>query len=478
MKKFQVYGALMLLGASVLLTSCFKNEEDDIFDKSASERLDDAKVYYSQILTDKGGKWQLEYYANGDEHGYVYLMTFNNDGRVTISGQNEYIGYEYNPVSTGAKVFKSETSLWEVVGDNGPVLSLNSYNRTFHIFASPYDIPPYGEQETDESGEGHEGDYEFDLMKYSNDTLYVEGKKRQIKMIMTRVDANIDDQVYMNYVTAMADSFFHPKFPIVFLNLPNGKRYGIKDGATQIVTMWDFDKDRISYEASYNAIVNHDGFSLMDPFTAEGCTVQRFVRQSSGALQSLEDPSVTVDAGALNSDVMFNHDNINKAVLDSTYISAWTLDAGSLTGNMLTAYNAMKAGVNKGTRKLGVISIEHAGTDQYNDKLALLKGSNKVPFFDSYVMVIRVSMSSTSSANVILPLVPKFEGEEYVTLDLDEPTTQLGQNLTNAVPELANFIALFRDKKFKLSAVNSLAPTVLTMALADDAGEAMKFVIR
>ena len=478
MKKIQIYGVLALVTLSVALTSCFKNEEADIFDKNAAERLEEAKTYYSNILTDKGGKWQMEYFANSDEHGYVYLMTFNKNGQVTISGQNEYIGYEYNPTSTGAKIYKSETSLWEVIADNGPVLSFNSYNRAFHIFASPYDVPPYGDNETDESGEGHLGDYEFDLMKYSNDTLYVEGKKREIKMIMTRVDANVDDQVYMNYVTAMADSFFHAKIPMVFMNMPDGKRYAIKDGASQIVTLWDFDKDRISYEATYNAIVNHDGFALMDPLTLGDYVVQRFVRQPNGALQCVENSAITVDAGHLNSDVMFNRDNVQKAILDSTYISAWNVDVNSFTGSFLTAYNTMKSAVNKGTRKLGVISIEHAGTNQYNDNLALLKGNNKVDYFNSYVLVVRIKPNASSSANVILPLVPKYEGDNMVVFNLDEPTTQLGVNMCTSIPELASFIAMFNNQKFQITAANLLAPTVLTLSYANNAADAVRFVVR
>ena len=67
------------------------------------------------------------------------------------------------------------------------------------------------DEDTDETGYGHEGDYEFDLMKYSGDTLYISGKKYGIDMIMTRVNADIDDHVYMDEVIAMADSFFNAK---------------------------------------------------------------------------------------------------------------------------------------------------------------------------------------------------------------------------------------------------------------------------
>ena len=57
------------------LGSC-KNEVDNIFDEDAVIRLDKAKAEYSDILTRNGGKWQMEYFANSNEPGYIYLMTF------------------------------------------------------------------------------------------------------------------------------------------------------------------------------------------------------------------------------------------------------------------------------------------------------------------------------------------------------------------------------------------------------------------
>lgn len=474
MKKFQIYGTLALVALSVMLTSCFKNEEADIFDKSASERLEEAKKYYSDILTDKGGKWQMEYYANGDEHGYVYLMTFKKDGQVTIAGQNEYIGYELNPAAGGEKVYGEQTSLWDVIADNGPVLSFNSYNRIFHIFSSPYDVPPYGDNETDESGEGHLGDYEFDLMKYSNDTLYIEGKKHEIKMIMTRVDASTNDRVYMEYVTAMADSFFHRKMPIVFMNLPQGGRYGIMNGSTQMPTIWDFSKDRISYAETFTAIVNHDGFALMNPYTAGDYTVQRFVRNSDGSLRCMENPQITVDAGGLATDVLFNKSNIDKVELDSTYYNGWTINPNLFTGDLLTTYNAMKNDTNKGKRKLGAVSIVHLGVDQYNTA-ASLKGDNRDMTFKSYVLMIAVSPSASSTINVIMKLEPTFESEDVVTFGIGEATTTTGANLLTAIPSMAEFVNLLRGHKFNITAENLLAPTV--MKLTDAANSGSSFVI-
>ena len=136
MKKFLNISLLSLVAFSALTLGSCKNEVDEIFDEDAVARLDKAKADFIDILTSNGGKWQMEYYANADEPGYVYLMTFRTDGSVTISGKNQWIGYVEGE-SLNVPTYGSLTSLWEVVTDNGPVLSFNTYNKYFHIFADP-----------------------------------------------------------------------------------------------------------------------------------------------------------------------------------------------------------------------------------------------------------------------------------------------------------------------------------------------------
>ena len=309
MKKYLNIAALALVVLSTLSLGSCKNEIDEIFDDDAVARLAKSKAEYVDILTSNGGKWQLEYYANSDEPGYVYLMTFSTDGSVVVSGMNKWINIIDNPSAMGSTAaFGTATSLWDVITDNGPVLTFNSYNKYFHLFADPYDIPGNSTGQVDsedenESGYGHQGDYEFCLMKYSGDTLYLTGKKRGINMIMTRVSSSVDDRVYMNEVTAMADSFFHAKIPQVYINLPNDVRWIVKNGATSILKIFREDADEISTAENYNVIITHDGLSFMNPITLDGYTIQNFVRQPDGSLLCRDDNQTTMTADPL-SDIM------------------------------------------------------------------------------------------------------------------------------------------------------------------------------
>ncbi len=294
MKKFLNISLVALVAlSSVSLVSC-KNETDEIFDEDAVARLEKAKAEYSQILTDKGGKWQMEYFSNDEEPGYIYVMTFNENGSVTISGKNKWIG------NLGSVAYGSATSLWEVIADNGPVLSFNSFNKYFHLFADPEDIPSQDDEADNEQGYGHRGDYEFNLMKYSNDTLYISGKKHGIDMIMTRIDPNYDDAQYMDEVVAMADSFFHARIPQVYINLPNDVRYVVKNGASSILSMFKEGEDEISTSFTHNVIITHDGLSFMTPITLDGYTIQNFTRQADGSLLCRDDQQTTITADDLS----------------------------------------------------------------------------------------------------------------------------------------------------------------------------------
>ena len=329
MKKFLNISLLSLVALSALTLGSCKNEVDEIFDEDAVTRLEKAQKMYYDILIDKGGKWQLEYFANGDEPGYIYLMTFKKDGSVTISGKNEWIGRAQGE-SLSTPVYGSETSLWDVITDNGPVLSLNTYNRFFHLFASPEDIPSTDTEAPDETGYGHEGDYEFDLMKYSGDTLYVTGKKYGIDMIMTRVKSDVDDQVYMDEVVALADSFFNSRIPQVYINLPNGIRWIVKNGATSLLKMFREGDDEISTAETHNIIITHDGLSFMNPITLDGYVLKNFIRQPDGSLLCRDDQETTITA-----------DDLNKVFAIQTF--TWKGDTTKMGGIFTQKLNAIKS---------------------------------------------------------------------------------------------------------------------------------------
>ena len=447
MKKFLNIAMLALVALTSLSLGSCKNEVDEIFDEDAVARTDKARAEYIDILTSNGGKWQMEYYANANEPGYVYLMTFKKDGSVTISGMNKWIGYAIGASTAGAPVYGSQTSLWDVITDNGPVLSFNSFNSIFHLFADPEDIPSMSDEDDDETGYGHEGDYEFDLMKYSNDTLYVTGKKYGLNMIMTRVAADVDDDVYMHEVVAMADSFFNAKIPQVYINLPNGVRYVVKNGATSILSMYREDQDEISTHVEYNVIITHDGLSFMNPVTLDGITeaytIQNFIRQPDGSLLCRDDNATTMTADPLTT------------VLANTSLT-WKIDIATL-GGAYAQYAADLASELKAYNK----STLSGATIAYD--------FNK----NVYTFAFNIKKSSTKY-NPTFYFTMDALSDTQVRFNFEAEGDAAAKTFVSRCPSMKSFIDAVASSTFDASTTSLLAPIVMKFA---ESGNAANYMI-
>ena len=451
MKKFLNISLLTLTVLSTLSLASCKNEVDNIFDEDAIIRLDKAKAEYMDILTSNGGRWQLEYFANEEEQGYIYLMTFAKDGSVKISGHNKWI----NQVLVGnsnTSAFGSEVSMWEVIADNGPVLTFNTYNRFFHLFADPYDIPSQSSAQAstdvNESGYGHAGNYEFDIMKYSGDTLYLTGKKptqteRYLNMIMTRVKSSAEDEVYMNEVVAMTDSFFNSKVNQVYINLPNGVRWIVKNGATSILKMFREDADEISTSETHNIIITHDGLSFMDPVTLDGYVIKNFIRQPDGSLLCRDDNQTTMTADVL-SNIFSNKSFIWKGELNNM---------GGVFADMVNTITAELKAYNKSTLNFAQIayeSNENDNTGSFIVSFNIKKGSVK------YNPGYYVTIEKVNDNQVRFTVAP--QGNSY------------GELYAKNCPTIRQFVDTFAATAYDLKANSLLAPVRMTMSQSGSAG--------
>lgn len=319
--------------AALALTAC-SNETDEIFDQSAAERLEQYKKDYAKVLTDDGGLWTMEYFSNPDEPGYVFVMKFDKNGSVNISANHVWIDSE----------FKQEISLWKMIADNGPVLSFNSYNPLFHIFSDPANIDdnnsnaPKGEDgPINETGYGHEGDYEFQVMEVIDEgnTVRLLGKKRMYDIFLHRLDSTTNIQNYLSKVSEIP-SRFSKKFSDLTLKDVDGNLYRVTNLQSGIPSIYPLDGDPVSQTVSANGIFTLDGFRFMKPlevkraddssfdisslfFTEEGAMQGENVAdlRAPSALENVirTDLTWTIDPESLNGKVKELYDAANKAVV-------------------------------------------------------------------------------------------------------------------------------------------------------------------
>lgn len=188
---------LLLLVFPFLLQSCLK-EEKDIFGKDPSIRMEEALKNYKKVLAAAENGWSLEYYAEPNQKygGYNFAMKFS------TSEVSAYSELADNPS-------ESVTSMYQLISDDGPVLSFDTYNMFLHFFSNPSEDYP----------DALEGDYEFILQGISEDQneIKLKGKKTGNRMVLRRLSESPAD--YLAKVASMQEQLAAPAYSMT----ANGK---------------------------------------------------------------------------------------------------------------------------------------------------------------------------------------------------------------------------------------------------------------
>lgn len=188
MKKIFFY--IMFAVAGLSLQSCL-HDDDEIFDKSAAERINEAVANVKEVLTSSQEGWVMHYYV-GQEYAYGGLnlaMKFT-DGKVQM----------YNETAQNSDgSYKSVVSTYKITRDQGPVLAFDTYNDLLHVYGDPAGSGP-----TDV--DGWEADYEFVVMNISEDqnTITLQGKKFHNTIVLERLTRPVAE--YFDAATKMAES--------------------------------------------------------------------------------------------------------------------------------------------------------------------------------------------------------------------------------------------------------------------------------
>lgn len=234
----------MILGAAVLFTAC-AGEEDDLFDKSAAERLNEMRDVYSARLEAQPAGWAMQYYPTDEADGYLILADFNADHSVLVAMRNEYTNNKYAECK----------SVWDIITDNGPVLSFNTYNDLFHIFSDPSDY--WG----GDTGTGIGGDYEFVVVDAPEDASYMmlKGKKRGTYTLLTPLEQGTDFETYFDQVITFQNTYLP-------LSAPNNAY--LKGAATEAMNekVYHFDLETSSQATLYPEGSDKVSFGEIYPF--------------------------------------------------------------------------------------------------------------------------------------------------------------------------------------------------------------------
>lgn len=430
--------------AALALTAC-SNDSEEIFDQSAAERLEQYKKEYADVLTADGGLWTMEYFSNPDEPGYVFVMKFNDNGSVEISANHKWIGSE----------FKQETSLWKMIADNGPVLSFNSYNKLFHIFSDPANIEgPYAPEGEDgdinETGYGHEGDYEFQVMEVSEDgqTVRLLGKKRLHNIFLHRLDPSTDIQGLLEKTAHMAD-FVSPYFSYLNMVAPDGEEFVMTDFASGIVSVYPKLGDAVTQTRTGNGIFTVDGFRFMKALEvlraetrdSESLSIESFDFQPDGSLLSSDGVKIV---GPYAVDVF----------TESTLDYKWDIDLENCSGAYASLIQTLRDGIKEAypSRSLESVYFSHE----------VLNGE-VVPCFN-------VKISGTKAAVYYIEYVSA--SADAISFNVFDSNSQAStiEKKTKALTDFAKAIAA---STFTVSSQDVMVPEVLDVVDNSDSSNRM-----
>ena len=411
--KYLSLAAAAVAVASVA-SSCSR-EEDDIWSQSAAERLEAAKSEYHKILCSAPNGWEMYYFADGDEQGYNFLMKFASDS-VVIATRN----------SNTSNAYAQESSAFEVIADDGPVLTFNTYNTLFHRYADPQP-----DQDVESDGVGSGGDYEFKLMEVTDTMIYMRGKKTGREIYMYPLDSNTDWEQYFTDIYAIRDSMFNSSIPTLWLELADGVRYSITDAASQVMHLVPEGGDAITQTSTLSYVLTPRGFRWITVWNAEGTYL---VSTDFGGEDCTA--GATIKAPAL-ADLFMESEPV------------WSIDVNSLGGNIAVQYqnlvDGFAAATNAGRPLNWVVSGMSLLYDASNKYAALgisLKGSRS----QGYIHYVRVADGDAGM---------KFDFNDS-SLDgviFTGSASQNGRTFVQLVPELTEFCDYLSSMDFTMLAV-------------------------
>ena len=239
--KILLYTLLAL--PALLMQSCLKDQED-IFDKPASQRMSEYLQGAQEALVSAPYGWSFDYYPEENQSygGFTYTIGFSNDA--------DTVRFENNP-DDGQLV-----SLYKMKSDDGPVLSFDTYNSFLHKYATP----------TDGKYQAEKGDFEFVIDSVGSDIIKVHGKKTGNTLYLRKLTEPAAQ--YMQKVVDMGDSFFPSEadltiggkpYQLVFTDLTN-RQADIYDNGTYLTT------------TAYN--FTDKGLRFYQPLSLNGVSVQ------------------------------------------------------------------------------------------------------------------------------------------------------------------------------------------------------------
>lgn len=330
------YALLMVATGSLLSTACMFDQED-LFDEGASQRM----THFNEGLQSKlvaqstnGNQgWVIQYFVgNSSIEGFNLFGSFTDDNQVTLASDHRYLR------SGKAGNYTEYKSSYQMLAEEGPILSFNTWNDVLTVFADPVD-PSNAPTSIINDGEGMSGDYNLVFKAYEGNNIVFRGERHSAEVRFVPCDRPW--QTYIDDVAAMKKKISNSTLTSYYLT--DGKDTMFYSGLnTGIVYHVDRVEDPLQ-SSVFSCLFTPEGFRINHKDTLAGNSFQEF--------------KISADNTHLDSE-----DGKTKLIPAwDTYIwgcsSIWKIDADNFTAEQTALFQQMAAEVKKVNAKFELDSI-------------------------------------------------------------------------------------------------------------------------
>ena len=196
---------LLCCGWTVALIGC-TFEQEDYFDESASLRVTHINENIKQRLVSQSDTtqghygWVIQYFVAGtddyDFEGFNLFGRFADNGAVTLASNHRYLR------GGNANQYTEHTSTYQMLAEEGPVLSFNTWNDILTVFEDPVS-PTSAPRTIVQDGEGMNGDHNLVLRSFTDDDILFRGERHSA--MVRFVPCNEPWADYMAKTSALKD---------------------------------------------------------------------------------------------------------------------------------------------------------------------------------------------------------------------------------------------------------------------------------
>ena len=205
--------SLMCATAAMLSTSC-TFEQEDYFDESASLRIthlnEDIQSRLVNQSTGENNGWVIQYFVAGtdemDFEGFNLFGRFYKNNTVTLASNHRYLR------NGNANKYTEHTSHYEMLAEEGPVLSFNTWNDILTVFEDPVS-PSSAPGRIEQDGVGMNGDHNLVLKSYNENEIVFRGERHSALVRFVPCDRSFEEYIaavneFKNSITSNTMSNF------------------------------------------------------------------------------------------------------------------------------------------------------------------------------------------------------------------------------------------------------------------------------